>query len=348
MPFPMQTASSVPQRGRFAHTRRTVEEMPPRSATCFTPGLGNQQILDGVAALITAAGGLALSVRQFNQLRAGHVPPLPSAQAIVKRLGVSWPEVRALASLDAPARAERLGHLGAEGRPEFPEDGILIRALRSAALRAGGPLSPDTYNRVRPALQADLERASCLVRLPHPSSFETRFGSWRAAMEWAGLEAPTAGPPAPRRARPATELLDAFIEEFGVIPPSSWFPAWCRAKDIPVGRDARRWTEVVARVRADRNARGLPTPDRLARIDELPLVPQAPESPRKPKGPNGAYTRRQVLDSLRRYRSEHLVAGRNPTWRDYRAAAATDPQLVPSSCLSAHGRFQDLCREAGL
>lgn len=303
--------------------------MPPRSTTCFTSNLGNQQLLDGVAAVIADAGGVALSVRQFNALRSGHTPPLPSAQAITKRLGASWPQVRDLALLDAPARAEKLGHLQADSHPEFPEDSLLMRALRAAALRTDRLLNPDTYNRVRPSLEADLERASCLVRLPHPSSLESRFGSWRAALEWAGLEAPVAGPPAPRRAQPATQLLDEFIGEFGVIPPSSWFPGWCRAKGIPVGRDARRWKDVVARVRADRNARGLATPNRLAALDELPLVPHVADAPRKPKGPNGAYSREQVLDSLRRYRREHLAPGKNPTWRDYRAAAANDPKQLP-------------------
>lgn len=321
----------------------------PRSTTSFRRGLGTHEVLDGLADLIRTQGGVAVSVRAFNEARGALVPPLPSAQAICARLGVPWPRVRELALLNAPERAQALGHQLAASHPNTPDDALLLRVLRAAAMSTGQPLAGDGYDRLRPQLERSLAQSACTLDLPHSATLVARFGSWDAVLTWAGLEVPTGGLPAPKRARPAVELLDEFIDEYGLIPPSSWFPEWCRLNGIPRGRDARRWTQVVADTRAAREARGAETPDRLARLEELPPLP-TPGAPQRlvPEGPHGGYSREQVLVSLRRYASEHLPASGRATWRHYRSCATGDAFMVPGGCLSPHGRFQDLCREAGV
>jgi hypothetical protein len=45
--------------------------------------------------------------------------------------------------------------------------------------------------------------------------------------------------------------------------------------------------------------------------------------------------------------TQHLGPGERLTEKRYRAACTNDKELIPSSCVISHGRFQALVREAG-
>jgi hypothetical protein len=59
-------------------------------------------------------------------------------------------------------------------------------------------------------------------------------------------------------------------------------------------------------------------------------------------------TREDALRSLQVYGSRYLRAGEPPRFKHYQVSSAGDPDLVSSAVLARFGRFQDLCREAGL
>ena len=141
--------------------------------------------------------------------------------------------------------------------------------------------------------------------------------------------------------------LDWVITDYGMLPGRGQFERICRAHDIPLGRDVRGWDAVVERTRALRIARGnsMPAAPTLAR--DWPALPE-PDITRSSRRMVKAYSREQILASLRLMATRHLSPGERLTEKRYRAACACDPDLIPSSCVIARGRFQSLVREAGV
>jgi hypothetical protein len=309
------------------------------------------ELLDGVAEVALAASVPARSISKaaWNQSRddLGRTD-LPTADPIRRRLGVSWPLVLKLAFTAAAKRSRVLGNH--TQRPDFKgDDETICSGLRMVAHRVKEPLDRLTYDFER--IKLDEERARRgrpPLHLPHSDTIVKRLRSWVNACKLAGVEAARPVPPPTTRARPAVETLDEFISQTGLLPYRRWFEQWCRAKDIPLGRDARQWDEVVAAVRVRRSARGEKTPFEPATRASLPPIPEhervGRSGARRPK----RRTREEGLASLRRYKRRHLKAGQEPRQKHYYLVAKKDRELLAGSTIVKFGRFQDLCREAGI
>jgi len=317
----------------------------------FTARQTTHVLLDGVAEVAAAASSQpkTVSTREWDEGRAvAGRTDLPTASTIRRRLGISWPLVLRLA-FTAPAKRSRV--LGNHTqRPAFKgDDETILSGLRLIAHRVQAPLDRLTYDVER--VKVDVQRARrgrAPLNLPHSDTVVKRLKSWKNACEQAGVEpARSSGPPA-RRARPAVETLDDFISETGLLPYRKWFERWCKANDIPLGRDARRWHELVALVRELRAARGDETPLDPTPLASLPPIPTVERIGRDRRRRPKRRTREEAIASLRRYRAKHLAPGQEPRQKHYYACAKKDRELLAGSTLIKHGRFQDLCREAGI
>lgn len=308
---------------------------------------GVQALLDEVlGVLVGVAGGRrgaeAVSVRRFNAARAEGVP---SAQGVCSRLSVSWDQARQLALAEVAERGHLLGHF--TRRPEFNGDEDLVqRSLRAVAHRIGEPLAAYAYDDAVERLEKEQRRRrGGRLGLPHSSTIIERCGSWRAACEQAGVRAVEISGPPTRKAEPAVEVLDRFVTETGLLPPQKYLRPWARHHGVLLGRDSRRYAALVAQLRERRRQRGETTPEGFADLSELPPLPEGVLG--RPGGGRGI-SRQEVLTSLLLYAQRHLEEGRLPRYKHYQAARRRDPQLVNASALRRHGRFQDLCREAGI
>lgn len=318
----------------------------------FTTDVSFHELLDRtgfVAAAAAAAKGegaspLAVSKAEFDRALAGETLfDCVSAEAVRKRLGVPWPLVLQLAVLDPSKRSHLLSTQAGLRRPQFAGgDAEILRALRAAAFAHGRTPTPRDYDLISLGLVVERRAKGLALELPQSTVMVRRFGSWAAAVEAAGLEPlPPFAPPRPPRAQSGVDLLDRCITETGLLPSSRWLVRWCRASAIPVNEaDLQPWTETVAQVRALRATRGETTPEAVAVPTDYPPLPEAPGRRR--------HSREDVLASLRLYGKRHLSAGARPRFKHYQAAAAADRELITASVLGRHGRFQDLCVEAGL
>ena len=324
-------------------TTPTPAAQPPRQ-----PRLGFDEQLDRIAALIALAGGEALSVRAFNRLRAAKDPELPTAQAACARFGVSWPDVRQLAATPA-ARRGQLHGVKTSGRDDYEfdrEEALAI--LRSVAHALGKTPDRTEYDREANRRVARSKRGGLPPEaIPHSQTIADHLGGWEAALAAAGL-APLEHSFAKGHTRPAkrsaVELVDEFVTEHGVLPICSYFEDWCRAKDIPLGRDSRDWHAVVAGVNAVRAARGDSTPPVARTRKECPPLPApAGRHNRRPK----RVTRDAAIASLKLY-AKRYGNGARVTTSAYKAAALSDPDLVPLNSVTQFGKWGDLRREAGI
>jgi hypothetical protein len=309
------------------------------------------QLLDGVAEVATAASAKPRSISKstWNASRATlNRLDLPTADAIRRRVGLPWSTVLLIAFTEPARRSRRLGTM--RQRADFKgDDEMLFAGLRLVAHRVRKPLDRLTYDVEIAKVDAErVRRGRRPLNLPHSETVVKRLKSWVRACERAGIEPSQPTPPPHTRARPAVELLDEFISKTGLLPSGRWFEQWCRASDIPLGRDARQWNNLVAAVRAVRASRGDETPGKAATRSELPPIPTRSgigrSSTRRPK----RRTREEALDSLRLYAARHLAGGQEPRQKHYYACASKDRELLAGSTLVRLGRFQDLCREAGI
>lgn len=316
----------------------------PRHRGRFAPTLPLHDALDLAAQVIRRAATQSGSVPErvtkgaYERARAA-IEGAPRAEALRQRLGKPWPVVVKMAI----APVARRGRIGAPhaGRPDGRFDTTTTLAAMRAARNATGSASAAAYDSYILGLPAPTRRR---LRLPSASAIAQRMGSWSTACQAATT---TEHAPALRGAPSAIETLDAVITATGLLPGRGQLEAYCRAHDIPLGRDVRGWDGVVTAVRARRAARGETTPATPTPARQWPALPEAPAERggrRRRKG----YSRAEALASLRRYAHEHWRPGEPITEKRYRAACARDPKLVPSSALARHGRFQDLVTEAGL
>jgi hypothetical protein len=310
------------------------------------------QLLDGVADVATAASPeapLAVSKNTWDAKRVAlgrH--DLPSANTIRRRIGLDWSEVLELAFTEPAKRSRWLAPR--LKRAQFAGgDETICSGLRLIAHRLGTPLDRLSYDLEIAKVDAErVRRGRAPLNLPHSDTVIKRLRSWAGACELAGVEPARRKPPPHHRARPAVELLDEFISARGLLPYRNWFERWCRANDIPLGRDARRWDELVAAVRERRTARGEQTPAEPATRAELPTLPDKAGVGRARDRRVKRRSREDALASLRRYKERHLEPGQGPRQKHYMAAARKDRQLLAASTLERQGHFQDLCREAGI
>lgn len=321
----------------------------------FAAEISFNELLDRVALVAGAAAAcagegcspLSVSKAAFDAARASEKElTLPSAEGVRKRLGIPWPRVLELAVGDRARRGLMLSVQSGQRRAQFTgEDADVLRALRAVAFAHGASPTPHVYDTISRGIQRRRRgRGLDTVGLPQSQVVIQRFRGWNAGLSAAGLEPlPPAGPPTPEKAVPAVELLDRCIRETGLLPSSRWLVRWCRAHGIPVSERALQpWQRTLAETRALRAKRGEHTPDKTAPASGYPTLPDRPEGLRQP------HSREAVIASLRRYGDKHLRIGERPRYKHYQAMAGRDPDLIAASVIGRHGRFQDLCAEAGL
>lgn len=266
-------------------------------------------------------------------------PRSPPAESLRQRVGVPWPVVVACALAPAGERRRVLvPYIKAPDRPFVRE--VALAGMRAAHL-ASGSASAVAYDQYLAELpKGHAER----LGLPTASTIAANLGSWIEACAQAGT---ITAPPAPRvrRARPAVETLDELISETGLLPRRGYFEDRCRAYDIPVGREVRRWPELVAEVRTRRAARGDTTPDEATPARDWPPLPTSSPTRMGRRMVRG-YSHADAIGSLRRFLQVHWRSGERITERRYKAACALDPELLPASTMARHGRFQDLIAHA--
>ena len=328
---------------------------PTRRRGRFNATIGPGSLLDSVAevALAAACGdpSVAVTISKSAWDRARNDQSrtnLPSAEAVRKRFGLAWRGILELALTDRSQRTKLLGqwdgsHFAGWG-PTGPEEAL--RAVRAVAIRIGHAPAPFEYDEVARAMEAESgrRRTGRPLLLPRSVYVVNEFKSWSVALQEAGFE-PRPGHPRSARVAPLVETLDQFIEEVGFLPNSAYFLEWCRRRDIPTARLVGGWAGVVADVRRLRAARGASTPEHATRPKDLPPLPNPVPRVRRMAF---RHSREAIIASLRRYGELHLPPGGMPRRKHYLAACQKDPKLIWPSAMTGHGRFHDLCLQAGI
>jgi len=152
-------------------------------------------------------------------------------------------------------------------------------------------------------------------------------------------------PAVPERPPALVDALNQFVEEVGLLPTSGYFLEWCRRKDIPTARLGGGWASMVTDLRQQRAARGARTPDCATSARNLPPLPTPEPRVRRMEF---RHSREAILISLRTYGELHRRPGEMPRQKQYLTACRKDPALIWPSGLARHGRFHDLCLEAGI
>jgi hypothetical protein len=309
----------------------------------FQASLPLHELLDGVAEVARLVAEQAscpaekVSKAAWDRGRAAAGRrDLPTGEAVRKRFARSWLDVLRVA-LGAPAgRVHRFGVLSAH-RQSVEDERLIIASVRWAALQVGHSPRPAEYGLVVEEWNRRAQKASGRPLLPVSETILARM-SWAEAIRRAGL-APL-GKSGARRAQPLVVLIDRCITKTGVVPTKPWFRQWARLHDIRVGRIGgdNEWGPSLAAALQARAARGDHIPDPGTPLPGLPAAP-----PRRRR-----CTREDVLRSLRAYGARYLRAGDRPRQRHYQVCSAGDDDLLSSAVLGRFGRFQDLCREAGL
>jgi len=328
---------------------------PTRRRGRFIPTIGPGSLLDGVAdvALVAASGDPALAVAISKSAwdrarREQERTNLPSAEAVRQRFGLAWPRIVELALTDRSQRTKLLGqwdgsHFAGWG-PPGPEEAR--RALKAVTIRLGHVPAPFEYDEGARVIEAESRRRRTgrPLLLPRSVYIVNEFKSWRAALQAADIEL-IPSPAGPERPPTLVDALNQFVEEVGLLPTSGYFLEWCRRKDIPTARLGGGWAGVVADLRRQRAARGAPTPDCATSASNLPPLPTPAPRVRRM---TCRHSREAIIASLRRYGELHLPPGDMSRQKHYLAACRKDPNLIWPSGLARHGRFHDLCLEAGI
>jgi hypothetical protein len=291
---------------------------------------------------------LTISKAAWDRERQSHErTDLPTADAISKRVCLTWRRTLALALADPSRRTTLLGQWDSSHAAEWGGDGpeLAVRTLKAVAARIGRVPTPIEYDYEVRAIEMESHRLQAWrpLRLPVSTYLVSEYGTWNAALTASGLQLPPAG----QRRHPTptlAESLDHCIEEVGVLPTSEYFLEWCARMDIPTPRFCR-WAAVVDEVRSLRQSRGAATPDEATPARSSPPLPAA--VPRRRRAAF-LHSREEVLVSLQRYGALHLPPGELPRQRHYLLACRQDPELIWPASITRRGRFHDLCREAGI
>ena len=320
----------------------------------FVARLGLGAVLDGLAAVaLTDSAGdpakaLTISKAAWDLARLSQERlNLPTADAISKRVRLSWSRTLVLAQAEPSRRTTLLGQWDNHHCAEWGEDGpdLAVRALKAVAARIGRIPKAFEYDDEVRAIELESQRRKAWkpLRLPRTTYLLSLYGNWQMALEASGLELPPAG----QRRHPTptlAESLDRCIDGVGVLPTSQYFLAWCARMDIPTSR-IRGWATVVDEVRGRRQSRGAATPGKASSTKASPPLP-APVS--RQRRAAFLHSREAALASLQRYGKLHLPAGNLPSQRHYLRACREDPELIWPASISRRGKFHDLCHEAGI
>lgn len=311
------------------------------------------ELFDGLraVALAAASGDIdaakVVSTRRWDaQRRTSGGGQLPSSAAVRKRFGLSWDVLLSVAFAE-PARRAYL--IGVRQSPPLagryaPEE--CVQALQAVARRVQRSPSALEYDHVAARIEDERQRlrhATSFLELPRSGIVKEAFGSWDDALAVAGLRRFTPLPQEGSRGPSWEEVLDRFIDATGVLPTRNYLRKWTEHNDISLGRPRRPWAEVVDEVRQRRAERGAVTPDEPASLKDPSLFPRIEQLPRRRT--QAPLSRDDALASLRLYAERYLRPGQAPRLRHYKNVASGNPELIS---LGRYGKFQDLCREAGI
>lgn len=291
-----------------------------------------------------------LSMREFDAARhlvaGGH--DIPTASAIRRRIRQPWATVLNLAATPKARSGYFLGRRhdrDDELRPGEFDLAEGLRMVRSIADRRGHPPAASEYDQVLRKVMAARRRHRYFqdARWPRSITLVAAHGDdWTAVLAAAGL------PPARsfncRRGIPLSEALDKLIDELDILPPRAFLVSWASVRGIALQMLPRApWADTIAATRALRASAGKDFPShQIPARDCPPLQRPVGSKVRRP------WTRDDVIASLQRYGARHLTPGALPTQKGYQEARRRDPELVGTGTLTRHGRFQDLCSEAGI
>ena len=323
---------------------------PPAEAA-----LGFHDRLDAVAEIaLAAAGGDTDRARTISKQRWDRQRTflrrfdLPTAETIRQSLRASWTRVLDVAFAEAGDRAGVLHRLQSETRASdpVPAPGVVLvddaRALRAVAHRLGRSPSEIEYERV--ARELDDERVRkhdpLPIRLPASNTIREHFESWAAALRAAEL-------PPPRQVSALAgddpvAVLDEFLDAHDFLPVRAYFRHWAALRGYRLARrfHASSFAAIIEEVRVRRAARGRPTPTATLRIKRSPAL--------RPRVARTPYSDADRLEALRHYAAIYLRPGQSPLAKHYQACSARDSKLMAFHVLTKSGRFQDLCRQAGI
>ncbi|MHB8719251.1 MAG: hypothetical protein ACYDAC_10230 [Candidatus Dormibacteria bacterium] len=328
---------------------------PRRATGRYASATSFHDLFDGLrdVALAAADGDTAtamtVSMRRWDEQRelTGAVQ-LPTAAGISKRTRLSWPVVLQVAFADPARRPYMIGTRQAPPPPGRYEPEDCQRTLKAVATRLGRTPGAVEYDEEILNLEKERRRrrhATSQLDVPRSGRVLAAFGSWDAAVATAGL--PACPVPTRATAPPWEDTLDLCIETTGGLPSRRYLERWCVANDVPQGRPQRLWSETVELVRERRALRGLATPAEVTLTNQDPVSRALPASDRPRRGVV-AHTRQAALQSLRLYGERYLAPGRAPRQKHYTSVAACDPELIGASTIGKWGRFQDMCRLAGI
>jgi hypothetical protein len=306
---------------------------------------------------------------------------LPSGRVIARRLGASWRAFIRVAAAARPKSASsslgRRARGGAEKR-RFSVSEITI-ALRAVQVRLGRVPSSADYDEERRQMLRQSRRAYLTGQLT-PGSLPTsnqimrqQNSNWQGALELAGLVPPT--PPAPgltpasgadarwvRRGVPKVVLLEAILEQTGLLPGAHALPAVAHRANLAVGGKGCRYAQAVAELRQRREALGLPMPSKpssdlndpafqlsLADIARLRAdiasrlgVPE--ETLFRAK--HHRWTETDAVHALREFLRAIEGGGHHPSIRLYRAMKGDHPEWPPASRLAPYGGYKAVLQRA--
>lgn len=325
----------------------------------FSRTAGGHEALDIAAEVARAAARpgedpATITRARFDaQWKAMGSPGL-SSQALRKRFARK--AFSALLAMALAPAAER-GFAARDGSTPQIESGMPIEVMRlcvkAAAHQLGRTPTHAMYAEWAERHAQARERAGGPPHvLPCAETLIARLGDWDRVLADAGLDpesVPQGGHVNPHTAD-VLDVLEDFLAEYGFLPPTAYFDDWCQRRDISVSRGRRLWSVILTQLRERRAAAGRWTPSKVTPGKQCPELPEqvvADRAARRRK-PRRRLTEEDCLESLRIYGREFLPPGRHPTQKHYRGCAAGDARLVAPSSLQGFGKFQDLCRKAGI
>ena len=324
-----------------------------------------------VCALVNPSEPLEVSQRAFDTARAQGLPhsqgqassslegnsnvkDLPAARNIAAILRLPWGEVLKLAQEPPDVQNHRLSRKQTTPGQDWLTDDYVAFSLKLVAHHLNvRTLTTSQYRRGREAvLKPDQARWLHGRQLLLPTFTQIRFvaGDWDKALALADL-APRPGLGDQGLNKPApgiVEVLERCYAAYGVQPSAAGLRAFARANGIPYRKDVdKTWLEGVAEWKAQRQAKGLPVPDRRPPRNERPdyskdIGAALPGERRRGKWDNIE----DCIPYVQRY-LEQLRPGERSTQHGYRDWSATqDPRPPHISAFIQHGGWEAVRRKA--
>jgi len=245
--------------------------------------------LRAVARRLGIAPSNALAEEQLEEKQAGerpeqeHTPETPEAeqptQAEARGTAAANPEQRedeagperADARDDGDGDGERCDHPGGDRRADDGGDVAATNASANDDVVVATWMSTSVYRVMRKRMQREdrRRRHGGALFLPSVNQITEAAGSWRAALELAGL--PTPNWRSGNRGLSVAEALDLCFEQHRVLPSQrELLRTWRAAQDLPISRQSRSWEEELVAFRSRWQATGVTVPASLPPKDQRP------------------------------------------------------------------------------